>query len=240
MTPSSPSNATARNPRASSPRLRPPRHQPDKLGDLIIQIGFKDAARQARDTLGGVHEEFPGRSAAAEGKPGGEFRTPRPVVRLLAATLEPCEGRIHEPACGSGNMLTPAERLVEAHGGNRENVSIFGQESNPTTWRLAHMNLAIHSIEANFSSRPADTFLQPQHPDLKGDFVLTDPPFNVSVWGGQPLENDVRWRFGTPPAGNAHSAWIQHVIHHLAPPMAPAAARPASSRPAARASVGDV
>jgi type I restriction enzyme M protein len=115
-------------------------------------------------------------------------------------------------------MFTQAERFVEAHGGNRKNVSIFGQESNPTTWRLAHMNLAIHSIEANLSTRPADTFLQPQHPDLKADFVLANPPFNVSDWGGKLLENDVRWQFGTPPAGNANYAWIQHFIHHLAPP----------------------
>jgi len=195
---------------------------PTKLGELITeviaQIGFKGSARQARDTLGRVYEYFLGKFAAAEGKLGGEFYTPRCVVRLLVEMLEPYEGRIYDPACGSGGMFTQAERFVEAHGGNRKNVSIFGQESNPTTWRLAHMNLAIHSIEANLSNRPADTFLQPQHPDLKADFVLANPPFNVSDWGGKLLEKDVRWQFGTPPAGNANYAWIQHFIHHLAPP----------------------
>ncbi|MGC4003140.1 MAG: class I SAM-dependent DNA methyltransferase [Pirellulales bacterium] len=195
---------------------------PTKLGELITeviaQIGFDADARRARDMLGRVYEYFLGKFAAAEGKLGGEFYTPRPVVRLLVEMLEPYEGRIYDPACGSGGMFTQAERFVEAHGGNRKNVSIFGQESNPTTWRLAHMNLAIHSIEANLSKRPADTFLQPQHPDLKADFVLANPPFNVSDWGGKLLENDVRWRFGVPPAGNANYAWIQHFIHHLAPP----------------------
>ncbi|MHA7813114.1 MAG: type I restriction-modification system subunit M [Phycisphaerales bacterium] len=195
---------------------------PTKLGELITeviaQIGFKGTASQARDMLGRVYEYFLGKFAAAEGKLGGEFYTPRCIVRLLVEMLEPYEGRIYDPACGSGGMFTQAERFVEAHGGNRRNVSIFGQESNPTTWRLAHMNLAIHSIEANLSNRSADTFLNPQHPDLKADFVLANPPFNVSDWGGKLLENDVRWQFGTPPAGNANYAWIQHFIHHLAPP----------------------
>ena len=201
---------------------------PTKLGelitDVIAQIGFKGTAHQARDTLGRVYEYFLGKFAAAEGKLGGEFYTPRSVVRLLVEMLEPYEGRIYDPACGSGGMFIQAERFIAAHGDRKhvdpmqQRASIFGQESNPTTWRLAYMNLAIHAIEANLSNRPADTFLQPQHPDLKADFVLSNPPFNVSDWGGKLLENDARWQFGTPPAGNANYAWIQHFIHHLAPP----------------------
>ena len=187
------------------------------LIDLIATIGFKGGAQTARDTLGRVYEYFLGKFAAAEGKLGGEFYTPRCVVRVLVEMLEPYDGRIYDPACGSGGMFVQSEKFVESHGGRRTNISIFGQESNPTTWRLAHMNLAIHSIEANLSSKPADTFLNPQHPDLKADYILANPPFNVSDWGGKLLENDKRWAFGTPPTGNANYAWIQHFIHHLAP-----------------------
>ncbi len=187
------------------------------LIDLIATIGFKGGAQTARDTLGRVYEYFLGKFAAAEGKLGGEFYTPRCVVRVLVEMLEPYEGRIYDPACGSGGMFVQSEKFVESHGGRRTNISIFGQESNPTTWRLAHMNLAIHSIEANLSGKPADTFLSPQHPDLKADYILANPPFNVSDWGGKLLENDNRWAFGTPPTGNANYAWIQHFIHHLAP-----------------------
>jgi len=187
------------------------------LIDLIATIGFKGGAKAARDTLGRVYEYFLGKFAAAEGKLGGEFYTPRCVVRVLVEMLEPYDGRIYDPACGSGGMFVQSEKFVESHGGRRTNISIFGQESNPTTWRLAHMNLAIHSIEANLSSKPADTFLSPQHPDLKADYILANPPFNVSDWGGKLLENDKRWAFGTPPNGNANYAWIQHFIHHLAP-----------------------
>jgi len=187
------------------------------LIDLIATIGFKGGAQTARDTLGRVYEYFLGKFAAAEGKLGGEFYTPRCVVRVLVEMLEPYDGRIYDPACGSGGMFVQSEKFVESHGGRRTNISIFGQESNPTTWRLAHMNLAIHSIEANLSSKPADTFLNPQHPDLKADYILANPPFNVSDWGGKLLENDKRWAFGTPPHGNANYAWIQHFIHHLAP-----------------------
>ena len=187
------------------------------LIDLIATIGFKGPRDAARDTLGRVYEYFLGKFAAAEGKLGGEFYTPRCIVRLLVEMLEPYEGRIYDPACGSGGMFVQSEKFVQAHGGNRTDVSIFGQESNPTTWRLAHMNLAIHSIEANLSNKPADSFLAPQHPDLKADYILANPPFNVSDWGGPLLENDKRWKFGTPPKGNANYAWIQHFVHHLAP-----------------------
>jgi type I restriction enzyme M protein len=145
------------------------------LIDLIADIGFKGSHGKARDTLGRVYEYFLGKFAAAEGKLGGEFYTPRSVVRVLVEMLEPYEGRIYDPACGSGGMFVQSERFVEAHGGRRTDVSIFGQESNPTTWRLAHMNLAIHGIEASLGEQPADTFLRDQHPDLKADFVLTNP-----------------------------------------------------------------
>jgi type I restriction enzyme M protein len=185
---------------------------------LIADIGFKGSRRHARDVLGRVYEYFLGKFAAAEGKLGGEFYTPRSVVRVLVEMLEPYEGRIYDPACGSGGMFVQSEKFVEAHGGQRTDVSIFGQESNPTTWRLAHMNLAIHGIEAKLGDQPADTFLRDQHPDLKADFILANPPFNVSDWSGQLLRSDKRWDYGDPPVGNANYAWIQHFIHHLAYP----------------------
>ena len=188
------------------------------LIDLIADIGFKGDRAKARDTLGRVYEYFLGKFAQAEGKLGGEFYTPRCIVRLLVEMLEPYEGRVYDPCCGSGGMFVQSERFVEAHGGQTTDISIFGQESNPTTWRLAHMNLAIRSIEANLGSQPSDTFLRNLHPDLKADYVLANPPFNVSDWSGKLLQDDVRWRYGTPPVGNANYAWIQHFIHHLAPP----------------------
>jgi type I restriction enzyme M protein len=188
------------------------------LIDLIAGIGFKGSRDKARDMLGRVYEYFLGKFAAAEGKLGGEFYTPRSVVRVLVEMLEPYAGRVYDPACGSGGMFVQSEKFAEAHGGNKTDVSIFGQESNPTTWRLAHMNLAIHGIEANLGSAPADTFLRDAHPDLKADFVLANPPFNVSDWSGQLLRSDKRWVFGDPPVGNANYAWIQHFIHHLAYP----------------------
>lgn len=188
------------------------------LINLIANIGFKGSRAKARDMLGRVYEYFLGKFAAAEGKLGGEFYTPRSVVRVLVEMLEPYAGRIYDPACGSGGMFVQSEKFVEAHGGQRTDVSIFGQESNPTTWRLAHMNLAIHGIEAKLGDQPADTFLRDQHPDLKADFVLANPPFNVSDWAGQLLRGDKRWAYGDPPVGNANYAWIQHFIHHLAYP----------------------
>ncbi|MEX2307729.1 MAG: class I SAM-dependent DNA methyltransferase [Pirellulales bacterium] len=188
------------------------------LIDLIANIGFKGDRDKARDMLGRVYEYFLDKFAKAEGKLGGEFFTPRPVVRVLVEMLEPYEGRVYDPCCGSGGMFVQSERFVEAHGGLRTDISIFGQESNPTTWRLAHMNLAINSIEANLGTQPADSFLRDLHPNLEADYVLANPPFNVSDWSGQLLRGDARWRFGDPPVGNANYAWIQHFIHHLAPP----------------------
>ena len=188
------------------------------LIDLIAGVGFKGDRARARDTLGRVYEYFLGKFAQAEGKLGGEFFTPRCIVRLLVEMLEPYEGRVYDPCCGSAGMFVQSERFVEAHGGQKTDISIFGQESNPTTWRLAHMNLAIRGIEANLGSQPADTFLRNLHPDLKADYILANPPFNISDWSGKLLEKDARWNYGTPPAGNANYAWIQHFIHHLAPP----------------------
>ena len=188
------------------------------LIDLIAGIGFKGERARARDTLGRVYEYFLGKFAQAEGKNGGEFFTPRCIVRLLVEMLEPYDGRVYDPCCGSAGMFVQSDRFVEAHGGQTTDISIFGQESNPTTWRLAHMNLAIRGIEANLGPQPADSFLRDLHPDLKADYILANPPFNVSDWSAKLLQGDVRWRYGTPPAGNANYAWIQHFIHHIAPP----------------------
>ncbi len=193
----------------------------ERLGGLIDQIAKiaigTDQAR-AKDVLGRVYEYFLGKFAAAEGKLGGEFFTPSSVVRLLVEMVEPYEGRVYDPACGSGGMFVQSERFAEAHGGTRRDISVFGQESNPTTWRLAHMNLAIRGIEANLGEQPADSFVRDLHPDLKADFILANPPFNISDWSGELLKKDPRWAYGVPPAGNANYAWIQHFIHHLAPP----------------------
>lgn len=193
---------------------------PERLGGLIDQIasiavGTKDA--QKKDILGRVYEYFLGKFAAAEGKLGGEFFTPSSVVRLMVEMIEPYEGRVYDPACGSGGMFVQSERFAEAHGGKKRDLSVFGQESNPTTWRLAHMNLAIRGIEANLGEQPADCFTRDLHPDLKADYILTNPPFNISDWSGELLRKDGRWKYGVPPVGNANYAWIQHFIHHLAP-----------------------
>jgi type I restriction enzyme M protein len=192
---------------------------PERMGgliDLVSGIGFKGDRAKARDMLGRVYEYFLGKFAAAEGKLGGEFYTPRCVVRVLVEMLEPYEGRVYDPCCGSGGMFVQSESFVRAHDGRRTDISIFGQESNPTTWRLAHMNLAIRGIEANLGQQPADTFLRDLHSDLKADYILANPPFNVSDWSGQLLREDPRWVYGAPPVGNANYAWIQHFIHHMA------------------------
>ena len=188
-----------------------------ELIDLIGTISMADDASQSKDVLGRVYEYFLGRFAAAEGKGGGEFYTPSCVVRLLVEMIEPYKGRVYDPCCGSGGMFVQSERFVEAHGGQRDDISIYGQESNPTTWRLCRMNLAIRSIEANLGPRHADSFHNDLHPDLKADYVLANPPFNVSDWGGDRLRKDKRWQHGAPPVGNANFAWVQHIIHHLSP-----------------------
>lgn len=185
--------------------------------DLIGTVGLGDTESRSRDVLGRVYEYFLGRFAEAEGKGGGEFYTPQSVVRLLVEMLEPYRGRIFDPCCGSGGMFVQSEKFVEAHGGRSGDLAIYGQESNPTTWRLAKMNLAIRGIEGDLGQSHADSFHNDLHRDLKADYILANPPFNDSDWGGDRLREDVRWRQGTPPAGNANFAWVQHFVHHLAP-----------------------
>jgi type I restriction enzyme M protein len=188
-----------------------------ELIDLISGIGLGGKENHSRDVLGRVYEYFLGQFAGKEGKKAGEFYTPRHIVRLLVEMIEPYKGRVYDPCCGSSGMFVQSEEFIRAHGGRLGDISIFGQESNPTTWRLAMMNLAIRSIEANLGDRAADTFHNDLHPDLKSDFILANPPFNMSDWGGDRLREDIRWRYGTPPGGNANFAWMQHMIHHLSP-----------------------
>ena len=188
-----------------------------ELIDTISKIGFSEDKSSSRDILGRVYEYFLGRFAAAEGKGGGEFYTPQCIVRLLVKMIEPYKGRVFDPCCGSGGMFVQSKRFVEKHGGRRGDIAIYGQESNPTTWRLAVMNLAIRGIDANLGGKAADSFHNDLHKDLRADYVLANPPFNDSDWGGQRLKDDVRWKYGIPPANNANYAWIQHFIYHLAP-----------------------
>ena len=188
-----------------------------ELIDLIGTIGLGDAENRSKDILGRVYEYFLAKFASAEGKLGGEFYTPQSVVKVLAEMIEPYKGRVYDPCCGSGGMFVQSEKFVLAHGGKLNDLSIFGQESNPTTWRLAKMNLAIRGIEGNIGSHNADSFHSDLHKDIKADFILTNPPFNVSDWGGDRLREDARWKFGIPPVGNANFAWVQHFIHHLSP-----------------------
>lgn len=189
-----------------------------RLGELINlvgTIGLGDKENRSRDVLGRVYEYFLTKFAAAEGKNGGQFYTPRGVVRVLVEMLAPYKGRVLDPACGSGGMFISSEKFVEAHGGRVGDISIYGQESNHTTWRLAKLNLAIRGIDANIVH--GDTFHSDGHKDLKADYVLANPPFNDSDWGQARLKDDVRWKYGLPPAGNANFAWVQHFLHHLAP-----------------------
>ena len=188
-----------------------------ELVDLVGNIGLGDEESKSKDILGRVYEYFLGQFAAAEGKKGGQFYTPQCVVKLLVEMLAPYKGRVYDPCCGSGGMFVQSEAFVEAHGGNIGDVSIYGQESNPTTWKLAMMNLAIRGFEANLGGEHADSFRRDLHPNLKADYLLANPPFNMKAWGGEVLREDVRWKFGAPPVGNANYAWIQHFIHHLAP-----------------------
>jgi len=188
-----------------------------ELIDLIGTIGLGDAESRSKDILGKVYEYFLGQFAAAEGKKGGEFYTATCVVRVLVEMLEPYRGRVYDPCCGSGGMFVQSEKFIEAHGGQRDAISIFGQESNPTTWKLCKMNLAIRGIDPNLGPYAADSFHNDLHPDLKADYILANPPFNMSDWGGDLLAEDVRWRYGAPPTGNANFAWVQHMIHHLKP-----------------------
>jgi type I restriction enzyme M protein len=193
-----------------------------ELIDLIGTIGLGDAENRAKDILGRVYEYFLSQFASAEGKKGGQFYTPTCVVRVLVELLAPYKGRVYDPCCGSGGMFVQAAKFIKAHAGGNGNggkakgdIAIYGQESNPTTWRLAQMNLAIRGIDGDLGAEHADTFRRDLHKDLKADFVLANPPFNDSDWHRN--EDDVRWKYGTPPKGNANFAWVQHFIHHLAP-----------------------
>src|SRR5690606_4311973 len=186
-----------------------------ELIDLIGTIGLGDKQNRSRDVLGRVYEYFLTQFASAEGKNGGQFYTPSCVVRVLVEMLAPYKGRVYDPCCGSGGMFIQSEKFVEAHGGKIGDISIYGQESNPTTRRLALMNLALRGIEADLGPEHADTFRRDLHPDLRADYVLANPPFNDSDWFRK--DDDVRWKYGVPPKGNANFAWVQHFIHHLAP-----------------------
>lgn len=188
-----------------------------ELIDLIGTIGLGEQENRSKDILGRVYEYFLSEFASAEGKRGGQFYTPRCVVRTLVEMLAPYKGRVYDPCCGSGGMFVQSEVFVKAHGGKRNDISIYGQESNPTTRQLALMNLAIRGIEADLGQEHADSFHHDLHPDMKADYILANPPFNDSDWGGDRLRQDRRWDYGVPPVGNANFAWVQHFIHHLAP-----------------------
>ncbi|MCG2796870.1 MAG: type I restriction-modification system subunit M [Actinomycetia bacterium] len=188
-----------------------------EMVDLISTIALGNAANRSRDVLGRVYEYFLGMFADAEGKRGGQFFTARCVVRLLVKMLAPYKGRVYDPCCGSGGMFVQSERFIEEHGGQSDQIAVYGQESNPTTWRLAKMNLAIRGISGNLGGKPGDSFHNDLHPDLKTDYLLANPPFNMEEWGGERLRDDIRWKYGVPPVRNANYAWIQHFIHHLAP-----------------------
>src|SRR5579862_4056407 len=193
------------------------KHRLGELVDLVSKIGLGDKESRSKDVLGRVYEYFLGQFAGVEGKRGGDFYTPRCVVRLLVEMIEPFQGRVYDPCCGSSGMFVQSEEFIKEHGGRINDISIFGQESNPTTWRLAQMNLAIRGIEANLGPHNADTFHHDLHADQRFDYILANPPFNMSDWGGERLKDNVRWKYGVPPANNANYAWVQHIIHHLAP-----------------------
>lgn len=191
-----------------------------KLGeliDLVATIPFTHAKLNSKDILGHVYEYMLGQFALAEGKKGGQFYTPKSIVSLIVQMLEPFKGRVYDPAMGSGGFFVQSENFINAHKGKIGDVSIYGQEYNHTTWQLAAMNMAIRGIDFNFGKEPADTFTNDQHPDLRADFVMANPPFNMKEWDVGVKENDPRWRYGTPPTGNANFAWLQHMLYHLAP-----------------------
>lgn len=188
-----------------------------ELIDLVSGIALGKKKDTARDVLGRVYEYFLGQFAGSEGKRGGEFYTPRSVVRVMVEMLEPYKGRVYDPCCGSGGMFVQSEKFVEEHEGKRGDIAIYGQESNYTTWRLCKMNLAVRGIDADIKWNSEGSFHKDELRDLRADHVLANPPFNISDWGGDRLKTDVRWKYGVPPAGNANFAWIQHILHHLAP-----------------------
>jgi len=188
-----------------------------ELIDLISTIGMNEESDKSKDILGRVYEYFLGGFAGAEGKRGGEYFTPRSIVRVLTEMLEPYKGRVYDPCCGSGGMFVQSEKFVIEHGGRIGDIRVYGQEMNNTTWRLAKMNMAVRGIDADIKWNNEGSFHKDELPDLKADFILANPPFNISDWGGNRLREDVRWKYGTPPVGNANYAWLQHIVHHLAP-----------------------
>ena len=188
-----------------------------ELIDLISGIALGEEGNQSKDILGRVYEYFLGQFAGAEGKRGGEFYTPRSVVRVLVEMLQPYSGRVYDPCCGSGGMFVQSEKFVQEHGGRIGDIAIYGQESNYTTWRLCKMNLAVRGIDSDIRWNNEGSFHKDELRDLKADYILANPPFNISDWGGDRLREDVRWQFGAPPVGNANYAWLQHIHHHLVP-----------------------
>lgn len=188
-----------------------------KLIDLIAIIPFQHETLKAKDILGHVYEYFLGEFAIAEGKKGGQYYTPKSIVTVIVEMLQPFKGRVYDPCCGSGGFFVQSEKFVEEHGGRIGQMSVYGQESNPTTWRLASMNMAIRGMDFDFGKEPANTFTRDQHPDLRADFVMANPPFNMKEWKEGVSDEDVRWQYGVPPASSANFAWLQHMVHHLAP-----------------------
>ena len=188
-----------------------------ELIDLISGIALNEDGGRSKDILGRVYEYFLGQFAGAEGKRGGEFYTPRSVVQVLVEMLEPYQGRIYDPCCGSGGMFVQSEKFVQEHGGRIGDIAVYGQESNYTTWRLAKMNLAVRGIDSDIRWNNEGSFHKDELRDLKADFILANPPFNISDWGGERLSEDVRWKYGIPPTSNANYGWLQHILHHLAP-----------------------
>ena len=184
--------------------------------DLFTNIQMIDHGN-SKDILGRTYEYCLAKFAEQEGKLAGEFYTPSCVVRTLVEVLQPYNGRVYDPCCGSGGMFVQSSKFIENHGGNIKNISVYGQDSNPTTWKLAQMNLAIRGIEPDLGKYAADTFLDDQHPTMRADYIMANPPFNLSNWGAEQLKDDVRWQYGMPPASNANFAWLQHMIYHLAP-----------------------
>jgi type I restriction enzyme M protein len=187
------------------------------LIDEFSKIPFNHGALKAKDILGHIYEYFLGEFSIAAGKRGGEFYTPKSIVSVIVEMLEPFEGRVYDPCCGSGGFFVQSERFVLEHGGKIGQLSIYGQEFNPTTWRLASMNMAIRGMDFDFGKEPASTYTRPQHPDLRADFIMANPPFNMKAWKEGVKDDDPRWKYGVPPDGNANFAWMQHMIHHLAP-----------------------
>ena len=188
-----------------------------ELINLLSEIPFTHDTLQSKDILGHVYEYFLGQFALAEGKKGGQFYTPKSIVSLIVEMLQPFQGRVYDPAMGSGGFFVQSERFIQKHGGKLGNVSIYGQEYNHTTWQLAAMNMVIRGLDFNFGKEPANTFTNDQHPDLRADFIMANPPFNMKEWDTGVSDDDPRWQYGRPPTGNANFAWLQHMLYHLAP-----------------------